>query len=59
MHYIVDTVEALGQDEEDPASTEQPADGEPGDWVLAALHIHQHHVLPSQAGTLYEGEGLS
>ena len=50
MHYVVDVVETLGQHEEDPASTEQPVDGEPGDGVLPAIHIHQHHVLPSQAG---------
>ena len=50
MHGVVDVVEALSQHEEDPASTEQPVDGEPGEGVLHALHIHQHHVLPRQAG---------
>ena len=50
MHYVVDVVETLGQHEEAPASTEQPVDGEPGDVVLPAIHVHQHHVLPRQAG---------
>ena len=50
VHYVVDVVETLGQHEEAPASTEQPVDGEPGEVVLHAIHIHQHSVHTRQAG---------